>query len=238
MADNYTQTTASAATFASNNISDVHHPYYKIEYGADGTAIAVSTANPLPVTGSFGAGTQYSEGTTVGTATGNVLLYRDVSGTLVAVGTAYPLPTSLQTLIAGEDTTNNVLGNLQKPVTSSTYAPSEFSSFGASSVAGTVVKGTAGNVYSAHVTNAGTALRYFQLFNGTSAPANGGTPVASYPLPAGVANTPTTLLLDTTHFAPSRYFSSGIALAISSTNGTLGTANVTASEHNIHLKYV
>ena len=41
--------------FASDDLGGVHHPYAKIEFGADGTATPVSGANPLPVTGEVSA---------------------------------------------------------------------------------------------------------------------------------------------------------------------------------------
>lgn len=37
------------AIFASDELAGVHHPYAKLEFGADGTATPVSAANPLPV---------------------------------------------------------------------------------------------------------------------------------------------------------------------------------------------
>lgn len=142
------------------------------------------------------------------------------------------------TLEAGEDLTNNVLGVLQKPVSSSVYTPTEFTSFGAAAGTGVAVKASAGNIYSVYVTSAASAIRYFQVFNSATALAVGGTPIASYPLGSVPAGGIYELKLDTTHFAPSRYMSTGIAVAISSTNGTLGTASVTASEHNILIKYI
>lgn len=154
------------------------------------------------------------------------------------VGTANPLPVTLASLIAGENLTSNVLGVILKPVADTTYSPSDFTCFGAASGTGVAVKASPGNVYSVHATNSGTSQRYLQLFDRTTAPANGGTPTASYPLSAGAGVTVPALQLGTEHFAPSKAFGTGIALAISSTNGTLGTAGITVAEHNIHLKYV
>ena len=37
--------------FATDDLSGVHHPYAKLEFGADGSATPVSAADPLPVTG-------------------------------------------------------------------------------------------------------------------------------------------------------------------------------------------
>ena len=41
---------AKAVNVATDEISDIHYPIYKISYGADGLATQVSEANPLPVT--------------------------------------------------------------------------------------------------------------------------------------------------------------------------------------------
>lgn len=55
MADNTPLNTNTAApggtlvTVATDNISDVHHPYTKLEFGADGVATPVSASDPLPV---------------------------------------------------------------------------------------------------------------------------------------------------------------------------------------------
>jgi len=155
-----------------------------------------------------------------------------------AIGTANPLPVTLQTLIAGEDLTNNVMGQLQKPVASSTYAPSEHTNFGQAAGTGVLIKASTGNVYSVYVTSGTSALRYFQLFNQGSVPVVGQTPVASYPLGSVPAGGLYELKLDSSHFAPSRYFSTGIAAAISSTPGTLGTASITIADYSWHIKYV
>lgn len=47
MADNVS--TADAVVFATDDLAGVHHPYAKLEFGADGEAIPVSSASPLPV---------------------------------------------------------------------------------------------------------------------------------------------------------------------------------------------
>lgn len=40
---------AGGYTFATDDLSGVHHPYTKLEFGPDGTATKVSTSDPLPV---------------------------------------------------------------------------------------------------------------------------------------------------------------------------------------------
>ena len=50
MADNVTANAGSGgAVFATDDAAGVHHPYVKVEFGADNTQTPVSAANPLPV---------------------------------------------------------------------------------------------------------------------------------------------------------------------------------------------
>lgn len=51
MADNFVTNTASGGVvFASDEITSVHHPYVKVEFGANDSATPVSSAAPFPVT--------------------------------------------------------------------------------------------------------------------------------------------------------------------------------------------
>lgn len=80
------------ATFATDDLSGVHHPYTKIEYGVDGAATPVSAVNPLPVTvGSATVDVSGSAVTVAGVSTAakqdeqtNLLSTIDVSGMTVA----------------------------------------------------------------------------------------------------------------------------------------------------------
>jgi hypothetical protein len=172
----------------------------------------------------------------MGTAGTNSLF----SGTIPvvsAVGSVSGTVTTLESSVGpGGNVPTDVWGNIMKPVNDSTYAPTEYTSFGA--VAGTNVKSSAGNIYSVYVDHIGSAVRYFQIFNASTAVPNGATPVASYRMGSVATGNIGVLPLDTTHFSPSRYMGTGISWAISSTNGTLGTASVTASEYNVHIKYM
>ncbi len=60
-------------------------------------------------------GASSTEGGTVGTASGNLVMYRGTAGTITVVGTGNGLPVTLQTLIAGEDLTNNRLNVNNNP---------------------------------------------------------------------------------------------------------------------------
>jgi hypothetical protein len=54
MADNVGYTPGAGATVAADDIAGVLHQRVKIGVGADGTAVDVSTSNPLPVDASYG----------------------------------------------------------------------------------------------------------------------------------------------------------------------------------------
>lgn len=140
------------------------------------------------------------------------------------------------TLIAGEDLTNNVLGTQRKPVASSIYSGIAFNAVETASVA-ISVKATAGNLLSVIVTNYNAALRYLQIHNKASAPANPNVPVISIPIPAGTATAPGKLELSTAFFGDGGYFlSTGVAVGVSTTGGTYTAA--TAADHVIAGFYV
>lgn len=83
-----------------------------------------------------GGASGYAEGTTVGTITGNAIVFRNSGGTMTTIqagGTA--LPVTQDTLVAGEDLTNNRL------MTRPTY------SYSAVAVADVQVKASAGYLH-------------------------------------------------------------------------------------------
>lgn len=139
------------------------------------------------------------------------------------------------TLQAGEDQTANVQGIILKPVTGATYAPSSYTN--ATAITKANIKSTAGNVFSFRITNANAAPRYFQLHNKASAPAAAEVPIEYFLVPAGTANQPGVVEVDTTFLAPSSYFSLGIGWAISTTAATF-TDSATATDHLTHVRYV
>ena len=134
-----------------------------------------------------------------------------------------------------EDNTNGVIAGLMKPVAASAYAPSAYKQFG--SVTKANIKASAGNVYALRVINSNAAARYLQLHNKATAPAAADTAQVSYLIPGGTAAVPGVLLLETTFFAPSEYFATGIGFAISTTAATF-TDSATASEHDVAVRYV
>lgn len=62
MADNITAP-AAGAVLATDDIGGIHYPRTKLSFGADGSATDVSSASPLPVTGTFWPTTQPISGT-------------------------------------------------------------------------------------------------------------------------------------------------------------------------------
>lgn len=100
-----------------------------------------------------------------------------------------------------------------------------------------VVKSSAGNVFSAFISNANAAIRFFQLHNKATAPAAADVPIYSFPVPAGTANAPGTLILDQPFFTVrGSNFATGIGWAISTTYATF-TDSATASEHVAVIHY-
>lgn len=148
----------------------------------DGTSI-VGTATPLPVTIVSGAASGYAEGTTVGTITGQALVYRNSGGTLQTVQTGgSALPVTQDTLIAGEDLTNNVIKVEQR------FSYTRV----AAAVGTTVIKASAGFLHTVTLNGAATATNVTRLIDSAS-----GTSSAIIAVPAATtATVPTTLTYD------------------------------------------
>jgi hypothetical protein len=86
MADNVTASagTADGAVFATDDDGTAHHPYVKLEFGADNTQTKVSSSDPLPVvqTGTLNVGT-----VTAVTSITNAVAVTDNGGALTVDGT-------------------------------------------------------------------------------------------------------------------------------------------------------
>ncbi len=134
-----------------------------------------------------------------------------------------------------EDNIAGVIGNIFKPVNSSTYAPSTYKNAGTVTKAN--VKASPGNVYSIRITNANAAIRYFQLHNKASTPVAAETAQQYFLIPAGTATQPAVLELTINDFAPSEYFITGIGWAISTTAATF-TDSATATDHIVNVRFV
>ena len=135
------------------------------------------------------------------------------------------------TLLAGEDQTNAVLAVQVKPAAVSTYAPTRYANLGASTSAN--VKATPGNVFSLTTTNTNAAVRYVQLHNSAGTPAAAAVPIYTFLLPA----TAGMITVGNDFFTNAgAYFSTGIAVTLSTTAGTY-TAG-TAGDHMTMIHYI
>jgi len=138
--------------------------------------------------------------------------------------------------LAGEDNVNGVLATTTKPVASATYAPLVYAPL--TQVTKANIKATQGNIFSLIINNTNAAVRYLQLHNKASAPAAAEVPLISYPIPAGTATAPGTLILGKDFFTDSGInFSTGIGWAVSTTLGTFTDA-ATNTEHFIVVTYI
>ena len=86
------------------------------------------------------------------------------------------------TKAGGEDVTNDIQGIVNKPITADTYNLSWDDS--ANQEASSVIKASAGNLFYVLVYNANVAVRFFQIFNSATVPADGAVPVISIPINA------------------------------------------------------
>lgn len=141
------------------------------------------------------------------------------------------LRTYLSSLLSGEDTTNNVIGTVRKHPIVSTYAPSISTSFGTATTAN--AKATAGILKGFRVSNVNAAIRYFQIYNTTSAT----TPVLmSFPIPAGSATVPAILDVGEDILGANGYYmSTGITWGLSTTRDSYVAG--TNTDHQVHLFY-
>lgn len=139
------------------------------------------------------------------------------------------------TLAAGEDLTNNVLGVAHKPVASSTYSGTSF--VAVLNDVDISVKASAGNLLSISCSNINAAIRYLQLHNKASAPSAGETATFSFPIPAGSGTAPSTVTIDRDFLGPNgHYFSTGIAVGVSTAAATFTAA--TTTDHVVNGTYV
>lgn len=127
------------------------------------------------------------------------------------------LKATLQTLISGEDQTNNVLGIVEVPVSVSTYTPSLDTS--AAAEASSVSKGASGVLYGCSLSNGNASARYFQFFNSNTLPADTTVPVITLLVPGN-----STAVFE---WPKGRYFSTGIVWCNSTTQNTktIGSAD-------------
>jgi len=122
-----------------------------------------------------------------------------------------------------EDNSNSVAAIAVRPLAVSTYSATRFNNAGANATLN--VKASTGNVFAVHMFNTTGNIRYLQLHNTATTPGGAAVPVYSFLVPANGAT-----LVDSSFFgANGMNFSTGIAFACSTTQGTYTAA--TASDH-------
>ena len=115
MADNFeTDPATGGVTFASDDISNVHHQRVKIEHGVDGSATDTSSVDPLPTT-EVVQSPQHERLTSASlSAGGNTdLTTSDIAGTTgklmaIDVGASVPLKIDIQTVSGGRTTHSTI----------------------------------------------------------------------------------------------------------------------------------
>jgi len=129
-----------------------------------------------------------------------------------------------------EDNTNNVIAVVQRPLAVSTYGWTLFSDFGANATLN--VKGSAGNVLAIYCHNLNAAARYIQLHNTATTPPGGAVPVLSFHIAASSVT-----IIDGAFLGQSgKHFSTGIAFAFSTTEGTYTAGTASDQVTYIHYK--
>lgn len=133
-----------------------------------------------------------------------------------------PDGTDVNSYIPGaEDNTNDVIAVVQRPLAVSTYGWTLFSDFGANATLN--VKASAGNVFAIYCHNLNASARYIQLHNTATTPAGAAVPTLSF----YVAGSGVTIIDGSFLGQSGKHFSTGIAFAFSTTEGsyTAGTAS-------------
>lgn len=141
--------------------------------------------------------TQYKDGTTSAAPFGNVMMFKGAGNAITAVTSSAPLPVTLPTTLAVTqsgtwtvqpgNTANSTPWLVSiRPSTSGGNAISRFLDLNTTDVQ---IKASAGQLYGYYIFNASNAVRYFKLYNATTATVVVGTttPALTIPLPSGSA---------------------------------------------------
>jgi hypothetical protein len=129
-----------------------------------------------------------------------------------------------------EDNAAGVIAVMDRPVVGSTYAPLLSTNYGAAATAN--VKNAAGNLFGVYASNSNAAARWLQVHNTATTPGAGAVPLLSIRVPA----TGDVQITDALLTRGGLYCSTGIALAMSTTEATYTAA--TAAESFWHAFYI
>ena len=192
MADNVTANSGSGgAVFATDDDGTAHHPYVKLEFGANDTQTKVSTSDPLPVvqTGALTVGLDATALAALETV--NVIAALDATSlaALETISVTAALDATslaaLETVTVGAITAgSNLIGDVGISGARTSGGTTIFRSIDLDEGTLEVVKASAGQIFWIHAINIATTVRYIKIYNATSGTAGTGTPVLTLAIPS------------------------------------------------------
>ena len=206
-----------------------------------GTAVEINndSGNPVPITGAKTPNSAIPGANNVGSLPGVANAVAPTYTETYQVAESMDLSGNLRvtegTLLFGEDATNNIMATGNKPVASGSYSGTAFTA--QLNDVDITVKATPGNLLAITVSSTNAGARYLQLHNKASAPAAGETAIMSFSIPAGTVAQPSRVGIGCDMFGcGGLYFSTGIAVGISTVAATFTAA--TTTDHIINGIYV
>lgn len=161
------------------------------------------------------------------------------SGTIFATDEIGGVHFPREKLIFGPDGTNSGDVSKTNPLPANPYAIAEGGATPGMLISGastnaTVVKGSAGTLYTLFVSNINAAVRYLKLYDKATSPTVGSdTPVQVYAIPGGTAGNGLNLPIPPQGMA----FANGIGLALTTGVANSDTGAVSANEHVVSYSY-
>jgi len=200
--------------------------------GITGTVSVSASSLPLP-SGAATASNQATANTSlasIATNTANI----PALGQALAASSVPVVLTAAQVTTLTPPTSVGITGS----VSVSGLMPAGTDYYNVGTAVSSNLKASSGNVYAITCSNQTTALVWFQLFNKATAPANGDTPVRSYPVYGATSTAPGFIILGQDSLGGSGIsFSTGIGWAISSTATTLTLATASATNFITTVRY-
>ena len=226
------------------------NPIQVIQVDSNGNLVDISTtnnsvginntaSNPVPIVGSKTTNSAIPGATNAGVLPGVANAVAPTYTETYQVAESMDLSGNLRvtegTLLFGEDATNNMMATGNKPVASGTYSGTAFTA--QLNDVDIAVKATPGNLLAISASSINAGVRYLQLHNKASAPTSGETAIMSFSIPAGTVAQPSRMEIGCDMLGcGGLYFSTGIAIGISTVAATFTAA--TTTDHTINGIYV
>ena len=192
---------------------------------ADGTLVAPSAANPLPITGVVTSSTPPSVGDAGLTSTGQV--------DYVSMNSPLPAGTNpLGSMVCNAGT--GTQGVVEVPQGGASNAASVYSA----TTLTANVKGSAGQLYALMVTSRDTSSPIYLAVDNTTGLPDGAAPsTVKFPCPPAPTSGPAICVYDQMFRPNGWYFSSGISVCVSSSPTTCTAAGLDAGLYDIQMGY-